>query len=137
MRLIDLEGELIAYRARPAGPHHGRTRPDGTTQWGGFPTETHIPVQFLGNAGGVTFLCPLCYAKAGERPGVHSVQVTFAGRDVPDEYGSRGEDGKPTRWAVSGTGLHDLRTDPSIQLVGGCNWHGFIGHVAPGVVSTC
>lgn len=90
-------------------------------------------VAALAEADHIMFLCPLCFAKNGGAVGTHSVMVTFAGRNVPDEAGSRGADGKPTRWTVSGTGLDDLVLTPSIALnqssppEQGCHWHGFVG----------
>lgn len=84
-------------------------------------------VATLAEADHIMFLCPLCFEKNGGAIGTHSVMVTFAGRNVPDEAGTRGKDGKPTRWNVSGSSLDDLVLTPSIQLNGGCNWHGFVG----------
>ena len=78
----------------------------------------------------IDFLCPACFGTDRE----HHVMVSFAGRDIPDEAGSRSHDGKPSRWAVSGTGLDDLVLTPSIALSASappeskvCRWHGFVG----------
>ncbi len=78
-------------------------------------------VQSAAEAQGVRFLCPKCFAEAGSPIGTHSVLVPFKDRDVPD-------DAMPSmpRWIVSGTSFDDLTTTPSILLVGGCEWHGFI-----------
>ena len=91
-------------------------------------------VATLEEADMIDFLCPLCFEKNGGAVGTHHVMVTFAGKGVPDEAGSRGADGKPTRWAVSGTGLDDLVLIPSIALNQSappesnvCRWHGFVG----------
>lgn len=97
-------------------------------------------VTTLAEADGIMFLCPACFAKNGGAVGTHSVLVTFANRNVPDDAGSRSADGKPTRWAASGTNLDDLVLTPSILLDAsqkpedGCHWHGFVGSngVPPG-----
>lgn len=88
--------------------------------------ETHRYVQTLAAAQAVLLLCPLCFGNKKGPVGVHSVQVTFAGRGVPDNVGTHNSEGRPTRWQVSGTGLSDLTTHPSVWLQGGCGWHGWI-----------
>jgi hypothetical protein len=96
--------------------------------WGPNPQRYQFhDVATVAEADHVMFLCPLCFEKNGGEVGTHSVMVTFAGRNVPDEAGSRGKDGKPTRWSASGTSIDDLVLTPSIQLNGGCAWHGFVG----------
>lgn len=85
-------------------------------------------VETLAEAQGLWYLCPLCFAKNKGSVGTHWVDTTFRDRGVPDHLGSRGKDNKPTRWAVvSGSGLADIVLSPSIQLLGGCAWHGFVG----------
>ena len=90
-------------------------------------------VETLAEADHLMFLCPECFAKNGGSVGTHSVMVTFAGRNVPDEAGSRDADGNPSRWTASGTSLDDLVLTPSILLDAkrkpedGCHWHGFVG----------
>lgn len=95
----------------------------------------------LAEADQISFLCPACFAKNGGAKGTHGVFVSFAGRNVPNEAGSRDSTGKPSRWTiVSGTGLDDLCLSPSILLGAGqkpevgCHWHGFVGSsgIAPG-----
>jgi len=90
----------------------------------------------IDGADGVQFWCPCGYGKPefpldGGRP--HAVRVSFANprgcAPVPDDAGSQGRVGKPSRWVVSGTGFHDLTLSPSIDV--GC-WH---GHVTNGVVT--
>lgn len=80
----------------------------------------------LSEADGVQFLCPKCFAANGGKVGTHSVICWFAGR-VDGEL-----DPKPGRWNPSGTGLDDLTFVPpgavSVQLIGGCNWHGFVSN---------
>lgn len=98
-------------------------------------------VETLTEADHIIFLCPKCFAKNGGSVGTHMVMVTFTGRNVPDDAGSRGKSG-PTRWSASGTGLEDLVLRPSILLdeslpaEQGCHWHGFVGSngVMPGHV---
>lgn len=84
-------------------------------------------VKTLAEAQGVMFAYPLCYKNNGNSlVGTHYVQVAFEGRDIPDHLGTHNSKDEPVRWQVSGTGLNDLTTKPSILLEGGCNWHGFI-----------
>ena len=101
-------------------------------QFIGLPTPTTHPlVETLAEAGGIMFLCPLCYIKHGGAEGTHRVLVWFEGRGVP-----RGAVPLP-RWRVSGTGMEDLSLSPSIQLLAPempgvprdqveCRWHGFV-----------
>lgn len=72
-------------------------------------------------AQGVRLLCPKCFAENGGSRGTHSVIVPFKDRGLPD-------DAYPgmARWAASGNSFADLTTTPSILLVHGCEWHGFI-----------
>lgn len=91
------------------------------------------PVETVAEADHVNFLCPLCFEKNGGPAGTHKVMVTLAGREVPEEAGSRDSTGKPSRWSASGTGIDDLVLTPSIALDAGrpegagCHWHGFVG----------
>lgn len=78
-------------------------------------------VAALADAQGVWFLCPLCFQKNGGKAGTHMVMCWFRDRGVPNDVTPG-----PARWAVSGTSLADLTLSPSIQLLGGCNWHGFV-----------
>lgn len=87
-------------------------------------------VDTLAEADMIMFSCPACFGTDRE----HCVMVTFAGRDVPAEAGSRDSTGKPSRWTVAGTGLNDLSLTPSIALNASadvksnvCRWHGFVG----------
>jgi len=96
--------------------------------WGPSPERYAFhDVDTVKEADSVFFLCPLCFEKNQGSRGTHGVRVTFADRNVPDAASSRGKDGKPTRWAASGTNLNDLVLSPSILLHGGCAWHGFVG----------
>lgn len=91
-------------------------------------------VDNISEADQIDFLCPLCFEKNGGAEGTHGVFVSFAGRTIPDDAGTRDSEGKPSRWTVvSGTSLDDLVLAPSILLDNsrkpeeGCHWHGFIG----------
>lgn len=99
---------------------HGRKLPDGTTQWGGFETEVFNHVETLAEADMMSMLCPKCFRDNKGSVGTHSVMVWFAGGNAPKEHN------KGVRWKASGTGFSDLSTTPSIQLLGGCAWHGYI-----------
>jgi hypothetical protein len=128
MRLIDLDPWFIRHEEREETWE--RVRGDPLTWRSGDPVE-HVTgmrqymvrVDDLASAHGVFFECPKCHTPEGHG---HHVQVTFADRGVPPHLGCHGSNGKPTRWHVTGTGLHDLSTTPSILLQGGCNWHGYI-----------
>lgn len=122
----DLNAHFVRYAVEPAPEYHGRTMPDGSTQWGGFPIEVRYPVDGLAEAQGVWFLCPKCFKANGGAKGTHSCEVTFAGRGVADAHGTHNDKGVPVRWAVGGSNLDDLSTTPSILLIGGCEWHGYI-----------
>ena len=102
--------------------------------WGPTPVRHEFhDVATVAEADHIMFLCPLCYGKNGGSKGTHSVMVTFAGRNVPDEAGTRDAAGKPSRWNASGTTIDDLVLTPSILLDAkrppdqGCHWHGFVG----------
>jgi hypothetical protein len=77
----------------------------------------------LGEAQGIWFLCPGCFAKNGGPVGTHMTMVSFAGRSVPEDQGSKNREGQPSRWTASGTGYMDLTLSPSIDT--GC-WHGWV-----------
>jgi hypothetical protein len=80
-------------------------------------------VETMGEADGVLFLCPVCFAKNSGPVGTHSVICWFSGKGVPPE-----EHPGPGRWEASGTGYADLTLAPSVHLSGegGCGWHGFV-----------
>lgn len=118
----------------PDGKYIFRDETGEAFMWGPNPTRyEYHNVETVAEADHIMFLCPLCFTKNGGPQGTHSVMVTFAGRTVPDEAGTRSHDGKASRWNVSGTSLDDLVLTPSILLdaghkvEGGCHWHGFVG----------
>jgi hypothetical protein len=106
VRLVELEPQFLKL-----APEDGR--------------QVHRYVQTLAEADGISFLCPACFASNGGKVGTHSVLCWFEDR-VPDDLTPG-----PGRWKPEGTGYDDLSFVPgkrsnSVQLVGGCNWHGFI-----------
>lgn len=111
MKLTDLDAKLMVYHEEdvPVDPGH----PTGKQ-------VTWSPAPNLGAAHGLIFLCPRCMAGNGGPVGTHSVITWFQGA-VPD-HAQPG----PGRWAHAGNGLEDLTLAPSIQLIGGCEWHGFV-----------
>jgi len=78
----------------------------------------------LAEADGVMFLCPGCYRKNVGPVGTHSILCWFVGR-VPDDVSPL-----PGRWIPAGNSVDDLTfvgpAAASVQITGGCNWHGFI-----------
>lgn len=85
----------------------------------------HEQGEVMAGAQGLLFTCP--------RPECsHSIIVWFANSGVPPEASP-----KP-RWTATGTGLHDLTLQPSINLdvpyvdekgvrhESSCKWHGFV-----------
>jgi hypothetical protein len=69
-------------------------------------------VSALADAQGVWFCCPRC--------GNHQVMVWFRDRGVPEEAAPR------ARWQVDGTSLENLTLSPSINILSGCKWHGWV-----------
>lgn len=144
MKLTELRPSFIVTYVGLADEGHGRTLPDGTMQWGGFEVDYIRYTDNLAEAQGLWFDCPKCYEAWLKGPremigpykdirsGVHGVMVWFGGRDVPERMTP-----KPRWQLVAGTGYSDLVIAPSILMIGGCAWHGFVGQVAPGEVSTC
>lgn len=135
MRLADLEPEFIRWEDRVTTtqrvrPEFNTGTPEGMEAWraAGYPSEPHtgpvthlLRVETLAEAQGVEFNCPRCASG-------HRIAVAFAGRGVLDHQGTRDKNGRPTRWQVSGTGLHDLTLSPSVDCTPSnpnC-WHGHI-----------
>ena len=132
LKLIQLEPFFCRYETRvdtwqvvDGDPSTWRERGCPTHDVTG-PKEYVVRVESLSEAQGVEFLCPKCFQENKGPVGTHYCMVTFQGRGVPDEQGSHTAEGRPVRWVVTGTSLEDLTMTPSILLVGGCNWHGFI-----------
>ena len=132
MRLVDLEPNFIRYKREI---HRGKFVRDGADPLNyteadleerDHEVNLRVYVDRLEDAQGVQFLCPVCFRDNGGPVGTHMVEVTFAGRGVADEDGMHNDKGAPVRWQVTGSGFADLTTKPSVLLLGGCNWHGFI-----------
>lgn len=128
--LRELEAYFIRYHKEIAGEGHGRKLSDGTMQWGGFEIDVQRPVDNLSEAQGIVFLCPAYFTQNKGSQGTHSISISFEGRGVTEEQGSKNKQGQPSRWdIIGGGGLDDLQLSPSILIdVGHCQWHGFIGH---------
>lgn len=132
MQLIELEARFIQYHER-IEPRDFAVGDPLTWRARGCPSERRIvtvhyrhEVSSLALAHGIHFLCPKCFIQNHGSVGTHWCEITFEGRGVKPDEGSHDNKGKSTRWTVTGTGLADLTTLPSILLQGGCNWHGYI-----------
>lgn len=109
MRLADLDPQFLCYA------------PEGDKViW-------HT-VETIEQAQGIRFLCPKCFGENNGPVGTHGVVCWSRSRGVPDDARPG-----PGRWLMLGTGFHDLtlNADPpstarSIQLNGGCGWHGYV-----------
>jgi hypothetical protein len=66
--------------------------------------------------------------------GTHRIAIDFIGRSTPDDACMHNDQGQPVRWSFQGTCLEDLTLGPSIAIIGGCAWHGF---VEQGGIRTC
>jgi len=132
MKLIELQPRFVRYETRietyaVANGDHTTWRERGCpTHEVTGPRHYSEFVDSIAEAQGIWFLCPLCFQTNGGDVGTHWCEVTFANRGASDEQGSHGHDGKPTRWDMSGTNFQDLTLTPSIDLVDGCAWHGYI-----------
>lgn len=109
-RLRELQAAFIRHEVR-----------DGSTY--------HVHVDSIGEAQGVQFLCPKCFAANSGPVGTHLVMCWSRSRGIADDVMPG-----PGRWSMHGTGLDDLtlNADPpsearSVLLTGeGCGWHGFV-----------
>lgn len=117
LKLTDLEPRFVVYETVDAREHTRFARPDSD--------GVLHPIPFI-ESQGIEFLCPICFVKNNGALGTHLCSVTFAGRGATDTQGSHNEEGKAVRWNVSGDSFENLTTTPSILLIGGCGWHGFI-----------
>lgn len=104
MRLVDLEATFLKITSPTTFQRTGAVR---------------------GDADGVWFLCPKCFAANKGPVGTHAVLCWFHGVDP-------NMNPKPGRWTPTGTTLDDLTFVPahgrtaSVLLNGGCGWHGFV-----------
>lgn len=122
--LTELDASFIHVRLEQAPAYLGREQPDGTTQWGGFPSAVIHKVPHLLGAHGVQFNCP------DDESDGHKHQIFFEG-DIPGGLGNNME-GKPVRWSAAGAFVDNLTLAPSIQTNGAaCRWH---AHIRNGVL---
>ena len=133
-RLTELKARLYRHEKAIADTGHGRPMPFSTlmheharnpgkevayTQWGGFEIDRFCEVQTVAEADRVMFVCPMQGCS-------HRIAVDFAGRNTPDEACIRNDQGRPVRWNASGSTIEDLTLTPSILILSGCKWHGFV-----------
>lgn len=117
LKLTDLEPQFLVYSEEDGG--------------------TFLrPVDRIEDAQGVKFLCPKCFAANGGPKGTHAVICWSRSRGTPDKAAPG-----PGRWRLKGRGYDDLTlkadapsTARSVQLKGGCAWHGFI---TDGLATSC
>lgn len=124
--LSELKASFVRVRMEPAPEYLGRKQPDGTTQWGGFPSAVIYKVPHRLGAHGLEFCCP------DDKSDGHKHQIFFAGEDIPGNMGVNHQ-GNEVRWSVEGGEFIDnLTLSPSIQTHGGaCRWH---AHIKNGVL---
>lgn len=121
MKLTELEPQFCRYEERSVPKDEfvdGVMHPSGIAVY-------YVDVETLGEADGISFLCPKCFQANGGPIGTHSVICWFEGH-VRDDVQP-----KPGRWNPTGSGYGDLsfvpgRKSHSVLLLGGCAWHGFI-----------
>lgn len=127
--LPDLEAQFLRHEVR-IEPRL-RRQPDGSDKEEIGPHEYFHEVDTLAEAQGVEFLCPVCFAKNNGNVGTHHVICWFRGK-VPDNAVPG-----PGRWDASGSGLHNLTLNPSVNLdvhdaefykkyPACCRWHGWV-----------
>lgn len=124
--LTDLEPEFMRWEKRFEGSPD--IAPAGGKFGDAYEHVVHVPVESIDQAHGVKFLCPLCFERNGGKRGTHMVICWSRSAGTPEEAVPG-----PGRWKMEGTGFADLtlNADPpgtmrSVQLLGGCNWHGFV-----------
>lgn len=127
MKLNELAAHFTKYEERPVD----QTSWEETNRNPNLVDRLFLRVETMAEADGVRFQCPKCKA-AGSY--AHPVFIGFRGKAAPGTYGNN-RDGVPVLWDVAGgSSLNDLSLTPSIQIQGGCDWHGFLGSngVPPG-----
>ena len=77
-------------------------------------TDGSQDVDALADADGVMFDCPKCRD--------HKIGVLFTAAP----QGVAWDPSRGKRWTAEGTSLQDLTLSPSILLLSGCQWHGFV-----------
>lgn len=124
--LTELDPEFMRWEKRFDG--HPDIAPAGGKFGDPYEHVVMPVVESIDQAMGVSFLCPLCFEANGGSRGTHAVICWSRSRGAPEEATPG-----PGRWKMEGTGFADLtlNADPpssarSVQLLGGCNWHGFV-----------
>lgn len=131
MKLRDLEAHFCKWYERSVSPREI----DSVASKDGL-ERGYQHVETLAESDGIFFLCPLCFSKNSGPKGTHGVMVAFT--NAPDGSYMKNKEGRWPKWSVvGGSTLDDLQLSPSIQLLSGCNWHGFLGNsgVPPGEVA--
>jgi len=140
MKLLDLEPHFLTYHVSDPIPTEIANDPLNYPI-GGVHTEMRSQITFkqvdtIEEAQGVEFLCPKCFIENKGKAGTHICICWSRARGVPDEVHPG-----PGRWALQGTGLHDLTlgADPpnekrSVQQLNGCGAH---FNVTNGEVELC
>ncbi len=83
-------------------------------------------VKTVDKADSVMFLCPVCFKTNKGNKGTHSIRVDFKGKGVPVEIAIKNAQGEAVYWNATGKDINDLTLTPSILLLSGCAWHGFV-----------
>ncbi len=78
------------------------------------------------NADRVMFLCPACFIANKGPVGTHSIAIDFIGGKTPDADCVHNDKGQPVRWTASDDPLERLTLSPSILIISGCAWHGWV-----------
>lgn len=107
----------------------------GAEFYGEVGADGHRGLPSIEGAQGLFLWCPCGYGKAqyplgGERP--HGVMVPFSNPRnapaLPPDHGpcSSQDPNHHPRWSMTGTGLDDLSTQPSVAVGKPQCWHGYI-----------
>lgn len=139
MRLVELEPQFLRYEERLGSwrehkkdgyaddPDHKHIDECWETVTGQRVFWPFVMANDMKQAQGLKFLCPKCFERNNGPVGTHSVIIWSRSRGVPDHATPTG------RWTLDGVSCANLTVngDPpgsarSIQLIGGCAWHGYI-----------
>lgn len=134
MKLVDLFPQFIKLR-------EATDEEIAEYGWqGNKPYWLLVPVDTLAEADGIRFTDPIWASthpgQDGHDLGV-TVHVAFRGHD-PEGIISMDCNGKPSSWAVAGSGYADLCLTPSIFVNAQGSppgWHGFVGLTIPGEIT--
>lgn len=84
-------------------------------------------VDKIEEANGIRFLCPHCFVKNNGVMGTHAIMCFTPGTIL-------GWTDRTERWTMKGSSLFDVSLSPSVLLITGCRWHGFVEN---GEIRTC